>query len=433
LNEQQRPTRARYVVIFFMVTLAMVTYLDRACIGAMKQHIAADFSLDDAQMGWVFTSFILAYAIFEIPTARWADRYGAGSVLMRIVTWWSVFTLLTAGAFNYVSLLVTRFLFGAGEAGAFPCVARVLSRWVPLRERGTAKGIFFAGAYASAALTTFTVNALLPFMSWRTILLVFGCVGFVWVIAWKRWFRDEPTDHPSANEAERALIIADRKPVVAHPPGFAFWGGLLKQRNVLLLCLSYMPNCATFYFCITWLPSYLREHRGFESTELGMLAALPLALAIGTQFLGGFWSDKIVGRFGLRAGRRAPGIVGYGVAALFVVAATLSPDPKAAAVLFALTVATCMLTTASSWSTCVDIGREHSATVSATMNTSGQIAAILMPPIVGYSLKWFGNWNVPFYLLAGLFVMGALCWMFIDPKKPVFEGDETREPVLAAT
>ena len=420
MNEQPRATRARYVVILFMVTLAMVTYLDRACIGAMKKDIAADFNLDDAQMGWVFTAFILAYAIFEIPTARWADRHGAGSVLARIVTWWSLFTLMTAGAFNYVSLLVTRFLFGAGEAGAFPCVARVLSRWVPLRERGTAKGIFFAGAYASASITTFTVTALLPLMSWRTILVVFGCVGFVWVIAWKRWFHDEPADHPAANDAERALILADRAVIVPPPQGLAFWRAMLKQRNVLLLCFSYMPNCATFYFCITWLPSYLREHHGFESTQLGVLAALPLALAIGTQFLGGFWSDKIVVRYGLRAGRRAPGIVGYGVAALLVIAATLSPDAKTAAILFAFTVAVCMLTTAASWSTCVDIGREQSATVSATMNTSGQIAAILMPAIVGYSLKWFGNWNVPFYLLAGLFVMGAVCWLFIDPKKPVF-------------
>jgi MFS family permease len=426
LNEQQRPTHARYVVVTFMVTLAMVTYLDRACIGAMEQHIARDFALDPAQMGWVFTSFILAYAIFEIPTARWADRHGAGAVLTRIVSWWSVFTLMTAGAFNYVSLLVTRFLFGAGEAGAFPCVARVMSRWVPLKERGTAKGIFFAGAYASGALTTFTVTALLPHMSWRTILLVFGCVGFVWVIAWHRWFRDDPTDHPAANEAERALIIADRPPVVAHPTGLAYWARLLKQRNVLLLCLSYMPNCATFYFCITWLPNYLRQHHGFEKNELGFVAALPLILSIGTQFLGGFWSDKIVVRFGLRAGRRTPGIFGYGVAALFVVAATFTPDPKGAAVLIALTVATCMLTTASSWSTCVDIGREHSATVSATMNTSGQIAAIVMPLVVGYSLKLFDNWNAPFYFLAGLFVMGAACWMFIDPKKPVFGGEPAR-------
>jgi MFS family permease len=421
LNDTQRPTRARYVVVTFMVTLAMVTYLDRVCIAAMKPYIAADFGLDAVQMGWVFMVFSLAYAFFEIPTARWADRRGAGSVLVRIVTWWSVFTLLTAGAFNYASLLVTRFLFGAGEAGAFPCVARVLSRWVPLRERGTAKGIFFAGAYASGALTTLIVNALLPIMSWRTILLAFGCVGFVWVIAWNRWFRDEPTDHPAANDAERALILADRIPVVAQLSGWMYWRGLLRQRNVLLLCLSYMPNCAIFYFSITWLPSYLREHHGFENTSLGIAASLPLFLSVATQFLGGFWSDKIVARFGLRAGRRTPGIVGYGVAALLVIATAQAPDPKTAAVLFALTVAICMLTTASSWSTCVDIGREHSATVSATMNTAGQIAAIVMPLVVGYSLKLFDNWNAPFYFLAGLFVMGAICWMFIDPKKPVFE------------
>ena len=352
-------------------------------------------------MGWVFTSFILAYAIFEIPTARWADRHGAGSVLTRIVSWWSVFTLMTAGAFNYVSLLVTRFLFGAGEAGAFPCVARVLSRWVPLRERGTAKGIFFAGAYASAAITTFTVTALLPLMSWRTILLAFGCVGFVWVIAWKRWFRDEPADHPAANDAERALILADRTARRARIRRAWRSGAACSRSATCCCCVS--RTCRTAPRSISASPGCLAtcaNTAASRAPSLASLASLPLALAIATQFLGGFWSDKIVVRFGLRAGRRAPGMVGYGVAALFVIAATLTPDPKTAAVLFALTVAACMLTTAASWSTCIDIGREHSATVSATMNTSGQIAAILMPPIVGYSLKWFGNWNVPFYLLA---------------------------------
>ena len=153
-----------------------------------------------------------------------------------------------------------------------------------------------------------------------------------------------------------------------------------------------------------------------------MLAALPLALGIATQFLGGFWSDKIV--CALRPARRPPHAGHRRLRRRRAVRASpprSTPDPKTAAVLFALTVATCMLTTASSWSTCVDIGREHSATVSATMNTSGQIAAIVMPLVVGYSLKLFGNWNAPFYFLAGLFVMGAVCWIFIDPKKPVFE------------
>jgi MFS family permease len=415
-----QPTRARFKVIGFMVTLAMVTYLDRACIGAMAPSISAEFGLDEAQMSWVFFSFILAYAIFEIPTARWADKRGAKNVLTRIVSWWSVFTIATAGAWNYASLLVTRFLFGMGEAGAWPCVARVMSRWIPFRERGTAKGIFFAGAYASAAATTALVTWLLAWLEWRTILVIFGAVGFVWIVAWQRWFRDEPTDHPAANEAERALIVADRPAEAPHPKGLAYWAGLLRQRNVLLLCIAYMPNCATFYFCITWLPTYLIKRHGFEKAELGLVAALPLALSIATQFFGGYLSDRIARRFGLAAGRRIPAAVGYTLAALCIFAASAATQPVTAAVLIAFAAATCMLTTAPSWSTCIDIGREHSATVGATMNTAGQIAAIASAPVVGYSVKLLGDWNMPFKLLGGLFLVGAVCWLLVDPRKPVF-------------
>jgi len=150
------------------------------------------------------------------------------------------------------------------------------------------------------------------------------------------------------------------------------------------------------------------------------VAALPLFLSTGTQFLGGWFSDLIARRYGLTAGRRTPGIVGYTLAAGFIIAASLSRQPVFAAVMIGLAAGTCMLTTATAWSTCVDIGREYSATVSATMNTSGQIAAMASAPVVGYSVKWFGDWNMPFWLLAGLFLIGAACWAFVDPKKPVF-------------
>jgi ACS family glucarate transporter-like MFS transporter len=240
-------------------------------------------------------------------------------------------------------------------------------------------------------------------------------------VIWHRWFRDEPTDHPETNDAERALIVADRPPEVEHPRGWAYWRGLLRERNVLLLCLLYMPNCATFYFCITWLPTYLMQEHGFEKTQLGIVASLPLFLSIATQFLGGFWSDRFARRFGVTVGRRTPGIVGYALAAVFIFAAAFSNQPVLAAVLIALAAATCMLTTAPAWSTCVDIGREHSATVGATMNTSGQIAAILSQPVVGYSVTLLGDWNVPFYLLGGLFIVGAVCWAFVEPRRALFE------------
>lgn len=402
-----------------MMALAMVTYLDRACIGTMKTSIQAEFGLTEGQFSWVFVAFGLAYALFEIPTARWADQRGAKRVFSRIVIWWSAFTLLTAAAWNYASLLVMRFLFGAGEAGAFPCMARVLSRWMPFKERGSAKGVFFASAYTAGGLTPPIVLYLMLTFSWREILVMFGLIGIVWVIAWNWWFRDEPTEHPRANEAERALIVADRTPEQPSPGGWPFWRGLLRQRNVRLLCLLYMPNCATFYYCITWLPSYLEMKHGFERQDLGIYASLPLLLAIPTQFLGGFISDVLTRKYGLSTGRRAPGIVGYVLAALFIVGASLAADRDIAAISIAFAACTCMLTTAPAWSTCVDIGRQHSGTVSAIMNTAGQLAAISVAPITGYSVDWFDNWNVPFWLLAGLFVMGAVCWRFVDPNQPV--------------
>jgi MFS family permease len=422
-----RPTHARYTVIAFMATLAWVTYLDRACIGTMKTSMQAEFGLSEGEFSWVFFSFILAYALFEIPTARWADQRGAKGVFTRIVSWWSAFTMLTAGAWNYSSLLVTRFLFGAGEAGAFPCMARVFSRWIPLQERGTAKGIFFASAYVAAGITPLVVGALLLVFSWREILLMFGLIGLVWVVAWKAWFRNEPSEHPRVNSAELEVILRDRPAPRPSPRGWPFWRNLLQQRNVRLLCLQYMANCATFYYCITWLPSYLEKAHGFQRTELGVYASLPLLLAIGTQFFGGFLSDVFARRYGVTLGRRIPGVVGYSLAAVCILVASLATDRNVAAVFIALACCTCMLTTAPSWSTCVDIGRENSGTVSATMNTAGQFAAMILQPVAGYSVDWFNNWDAPFWLLAGLYVTGATCWLFIEPQRPVI-----RDTVAAA-
>ena len=198
----------------FTVALAAITYLDRVCIAhaQITGAIQRELGLSDRQMGLVFSAFTLAYALFEIPTGAWGDRIGARRVLTRIVAWWSFFTMLTAAAFNYGSLLLVRFLFGAGEAGAFPNVTRTFSRWFPVAERGTAQGIFFAGAHLSGGLTPILVTALLGFLPWRAIFVVFGAIGFVWAFAWYRWFRDEPADHPDAGPEEVKYIESGRMP-----------------------------------------------------------------------------------------------------------------------------------------------------------------------------------------------------------------------------
>ena len=169
----EKPTRVRYKVVGLALLLAMVTYLDRVCIATLAPDIMADFSLTKVQMGYVFSAFALAYAVFEIPTAHYADRIGTRAILTRIVIWWSAFTLATGAAFNYASLLVARFLFGAGEAGAWPCAARTFARWIPKKERGTVQGMFFSAAYFSGAVTPLLVSFLHGFMSWRLVLVLF--------------------------------------------------------------------------------------------------------------------------------------------------------------------------------------------------------------------------------------------------------------------
>jgi sugar phosphate permease len=399
----------------------MITYLDRACIGTLAPGIIRDLGLTTVQMGYVFTVFQLAYALFEIPTARWADRKGTRSVLSRIVLCWSALTAATGAAFNYPVLLVIRFLFGMGEAGAWPCVARTFSRWIPQRERGTVQGIFFACAHLVGGLTPALVLWLLRFLSWREIFVCFGGIGLVWTAVWLAWYRDDPSEHPGVNAAELQLIVSERPADCGHAAGLIYWRKLLTNRNVMALSVMYIPNAMIFYFCITWLPSYLRQRHGFDATSLGIFAGLPLMVSVPGDLLGGVVSDRLVSRYGLRVGRCGLGCAAYAIAGFALLAAAASSSPVLAATLIAGATGLTMFTLGAAWGTVMDVGRNHVAVVGATMNSAGNLAAMLNPLIVAYSVQWFGNWNLPLYFMGALFLVGAFCWTLVDPARPVFD------------
>jgi sugar phosphate permease len=399
----------------------MITYLDRACIGTLAPGIMRDLGLTTVQMGYVFTLFQLAYALFEIPTARWADRKGTRSVLSRIVLWWSALTAATGAAFNYPVLLAIRFLFGVGEAGAWPCVARTFSRWIPQRERGTVQGVFFACAHLVGGLTPALVLWLLRFLSWREIFVSFGGVGLVWTAVWLAWFRDDPSEHPGVNAEELRLIVSERPADCGHASGLIYWRKLLTNRNVLALSVMYIPNAMMFYFCITWLPTYLRQRHGFDAGNLAVFAGLPLIVSVPGDLLGGLVTDRLASRYGLRIGRCGLGCAAYLLAGFALLAAGASSSPVLAATLIAGATGLTMFTLGAAWGTVMEVGRNHVAVVGATMNSAGNLAAMLNPLIVAYSVQWFGNWNLPLYLMGVLFLVGAFCWTLIDPARPVFE------------
>ena len=396
------------------MTLAAVTYLDRVCISILAPSIMRDLKLSQIQMGYAFSAFTLAYAIFEIPTARWADKVGSRKVLTRIVVWWSAFTMATAGAFSYVSLLVVRFLFGIGEAGAWPNVARVFARWIPARERGRVQGLFFAGAHLSGGLTPMLVAYLATFLHWRTIFLLLGSVGLFWSVAWFLWFRDEPRDHPEVSPAERDMIEDSR----GLPPGHAgSWKDVLKTRSLLPLCLQYFANTYGFFFFISWLPTYLEKSRGMANVELALFAGLPLLLSVVADITGGLTTDALSKRFGLRVGRCGVGAVAYLLAAVGMAAGTLVGQARLAGILIAVGGALSMFTLAPAWATAIHLGGKNSGALSATMNTAGQIGGMLSPVVLAYIVDKWGNWSLPLHILSGLYLMAAVSWLLIHPER----------------
>jgi sugar phosphate permease len=425
-------TRARYRVVALATTLAMVTYLDRVAIGTLAPGIRRDLGLTAVEMGWIFTAFQLAYGLFEVPTGRWADRVGTRSVLARIVLWWSALTAATAAAFNYPTMLLVRFLFGAGEAGAWPCVARTFSRWIPREERGRAQGIFFAGAHLVAGLTPAVIvgggllggwPGLLSVMAWQGVFVAFGLVGLVWVTIWLWWFRNDPAEHPSVGAAELALIVHGRPQAVAHGSGWAYWRQLIRSRNMITLSIMYVPNCMIFYFCITWLPTYLLERHHFDISGMALFAGLPLLVSMPGDLLGGWLTDRLCSRYGLRVGRCGLGAVAYVIVGICLIAAGRASSPVLAAVLIAIGTGLTMFTLGAAWGTAIEIGANHVGVVGGTMNSIGNLVAMLNPLIVAYSVAWFGNWDLPLYVMGGLFLIGAVCWGLIDPRQPVFAAD----------
>jgi MFS family permease len=423
-----RRSRVRWQVLAVAVLLAAITYLDRVCIAQTAADIRRDLGLSEQQMGFVFSAFTLAYAVFEIPTGAWGDRVGIRRVLTRIVVWWSSFTVATAAAFNYTSILLVRFLFGMGEAGAFPSVSKAFSRWFPVVERGTAQGIFFAGAHLGGGLTPLLVSALLNVMTWRWVFIVFGSIGFVWALGWYRWFRDEPAEHPDVSEEERKYIEGGRLKEVPHRLDAALLGRVLASRNMIALCLMYFTQAYGFYFNMTWLPTFLKEKAPSDSSVLllGLLSGLPLILSALADLFGGVTTDRLTRAYGLRVGRCGIGGASLLIAGLAILGGATTDHHLVAALLIALAGAADSFLLGAAWGTCLDIAGPHAGLVTATMNSAGQVGAFLSPLVFPLFLKQTPrDWTTPLLIMGGLYLAGAVCWLFVDPRRPI-EGISTR-------
>ncbi len=413
-----KPTRARHWVVVFAVTLAVITYIDRVCISQAAPLIRRDLRLSPVEMGTAFAAFAWAYALFEIPGGWLGDWMGPRKVLMRIVLWWSFFTAATGWVWNLLSLVVTRFLFGAGEAGCFPNLTKAFTTWLPQHERVRAQGIMWMSARWGGAFTPLLVVWVLNHMSWRRSFEVFGAVGVVWAVFFYRWFRDNPRHHPSVNQAELALLAGAERAASGH--GDVPWGTLIRSRTVWMLWAQYFCVSYPWYFYITWLPSYLQEYRGLSPAEAARLAIFPLFFGgLGCMF-GGFIAPFVTRRTGsVATARRRIAYAGALGACLFLLLHSAIRDPFWAMVAMGMASFGNDILMPGSWGACMDVGGKYAGTLSGSMNMMGNFAGGLAPIVLGYVLQRTGSWIANFYIMAGIYLLAALSWRFIDPVTPL--------------
>jgi len=390
----------KHAVLLILSILSVLTFLDRNAISIAAVRITEELSLSDRQFGWVASVFALSYGLFEIPSGLWGDRIGEKRVLARVVLGWSLFTALTGMVTGFASLLVVRFFFGAGEAGAYPNSAIAVRKWFDIREHGRAQAFIWMASRIGGAITPFVVVPIQIHYGWRTTFYVLGLAGLVWVLVWALFYEEPATEQPAPGPRLRMS-----------------WKELVDNKNFWLLLLIYYCYASGVFFFISWLPKYLHGGLGIAEADLAYSASLPFVLAAAGCWFGGSISDALVKRLGIDWGRRVVPMVGLAVSGLMMICATLTTQTTLAVIFLALGLAFMDLTAPVAWAIAIGLGGKNSGAVTGAMNTAGLLGGTVTSAAVGYLISGTGSYHVPVVALGCLLLAGAFFCLLIKVTK----------------
>jgi sugar phosphate permease len=445
-----KPTRVRYGVMGYLCALAYILYIDRICIGQAGTAMKAELGLSNFQWGLVGVAFQIAYGVFEPTTGHWGDRYGSRRVLTRIVLWWSAFTALTGCVWSFSAellpgvvfngfllLLLIRFLFGAGEAGALPNAARVIAQWFPPGRRGPSQALISTSAQVGGATAPWVAAYFIQseHIGWRLAFVIFGSLGVVWAFFFARWFRDNPAAHPGVNEAEYDYIRGSGSPSPASGDDRAGrghhtipWGEVFRNRNIWLL--GVINACSSFYsyMLFLWFPTYLKEGRGLDELTSGRVGSLPYLFGATGVLLGGYLGDWLTARTGSRRlALGGMGAVGLTLAGALVAASIRADSPLVAVLLCSIGYFFSYIQLAAWWAAMGDVGGRHLGALFGLCNmvglTGGGISQVFLGRFADLmkarGLVGRAQWDPAFPLYGGVLIAGGLLWLLIDPRRSV--------------
>lgn len=413
-------SRVRWFLIFGLFILSAVAYLDRVNISIAGTSIAAEYHLSQIQLGWIFSTFLWGYAIFQTPGGWLADRFGPRRVLTAGVLWWGIFTALTAAvstkiAFAVLFLAAVRFLLGTGEAIVYPASNQFVSRWIPSSERGIANGLIFAGVGMGAGVTPALITYVMVHYGWRSSFWMSAIIGLIAGTVWYFVARDTPEEHALVSASELAHIQTGRTAKSASDSRIV-WSAIVTSKEVQAVTFSYFCFGYVAWIFFNWFFSYLANARGLNLKASALYTTLPFLAMAACSPLGGAISDKLTKLYGKRVGRCSIAVFGLFLTAVFLAVGSQVQSARMASIVLAGGAGALYLSQSSFWSVTADIASGSSGSVSGFMNMGNQFGGALTLVLTPFLASRFG-WTTPFFVAAGLSVLGAAAWLLVDPER----------------
>ncbi|HXJ15102.1 MAG TPA: MFS transporter [Candidatus Limnocylindrales bacterium] len=428
-------SRVRWLLVFWLFVLSGISYLDRVNIAIAGSSLAEEYHLSQVRLGWVFTAFLLGYALFQTPGGWLVDRFGPRRVLTVGVLWWGIFTALTASLPTKVwgavfFFILVRFLLGAGEAIIYPSSNQFVSQWIPSQERGKANGLIFAGVGAGAGMAPVFVSYVMVHYGWRSSFWICALIGLLAGIVWYLIARDKPEGHPFVNSAEISFIQKDRaanalvgsSTNISAPMDKAgssvhiSWRSILTSKSILAVTASYFCFGYVAWIFFSWFYIYLAKVRGLDLKASAFYSTLPPLAIVACSLCGGAINDALSRAYGKRVGRCGVAFVALLLAAVFLVVGSRAASASVAGIVLSGGAGALYLSQSSYWSVTADIAGESAGSASGFMNMGGQFGGALtasLTPVIAQEYGWTSS-----FLVAGvLSVAGAMAWLLVHPER----------------
>jgi MFS transporter, ACS family, glucarate transporter len=404
-------------VLMFLITF--ISYMDRVNLSVATPEIMREFQFSKMDIGFFQTCFFIGYAAMQVPGGILAEYFGHRIIVGLAVTWWSIFTAVTAACSTFGQFAFVRGLFGIGEGPIFPSLATFIGRWFNHKEKGKASSVMLSGAFIGPVFGPAVTVALMLMFGWRGVFIIFGAAGLLLALGWVVLAANSPLKSKFVSADELQYIEENRDKSIEDKKAIAPWGSLLKSSQFWAVGIQYFVVDYIMYVYLAWLPLYLMEAQNFSLAKMGIAASLPWAALCIVTLSTGAVGDMLVKRGASKfKARSCFAIAGLALCALFLYLGAVATVPAMNVLWLTLSLGSLGMSFSPSWPACIDLGGKFAGSISGWMNFWGNIGGILAPMLTAWIATSYG-WQAAILVTAASTLLGIIAWIIVKPDTPI--------------